>query len=110
MGSSEDLEYTVSQQGNRAIVAVRGELDVATGPSLSAAVSALTTDGLAGVVVDLEHVTFVDSKGLSALLESHRAATEREMTLSVVNLQPAVRRLFRITGVDMVLMDGDARS
>ena len=106
MGSSEDLEYTVSQHGNRAIVAVRGELDMATGPSLSAAVSALTTDGLAGVVVDLEHVTFVDSKGLSALLESHRAATEHDMTLSVVNLQPAVRRLFRISGVDTVLMDG----
>jgi len=108
MGSSEELQYTVSQEGNRAFVAVRGELDVVTGPSLSAAVTALTTDGLAGVVVDLEHVTFVDSKGLSALLESHRAATDREMTLKVVNLQPAVRRLFRVTGVDRVLMDADA--
>ena len=99
---------TVSQQADRVRVAVRGELDVASGPTLSDAVSALTRDGLAGVVIDLDAVTFVDSKGLSALLESYREATERDMTLRVVNLQPAVAKLFRITGVDAVLVDDEA--
>jgi anti-sigma B factor antagonist len=99
---------TVSQQADRVRVAVRGELDVATGPTLSDAVLALTRDGLAGVVIDLDEVTFVDSKGLSALLESHREATERDMTLRVVNLQPAVAKLFRITGVDALLLDDEA--
>jgi anti-sigma B factor antagonist len=108
METTEEFEVTVRQQANRAMVEVRGELDVATGPTLSDAVSALTRDGLAGVVIDLDGVTFVDSRGLSALLESHRAATERDMTLRVVNLQPVVAKLFRITGVDAVLLDGEA--
>jgi anti-sigma B factor antagonist len=106
--TSEEFEYSVNMRGDQAVVAVRGELDAATGPSLSAAVSALTTDGLSGVVVDLDHVSFVDSKGLSSLLESHREATQHDMTLTVVNLQPAVARLFRMTGCDAVLLDGDA--
>jgi anti-anti-sigma factor len=108
MGTSEEFAVSVSQLGDRATVEVRGELDAASGPSLSDAVSALTRDGLAGIEIDLSRVTFVDSKGLSALLESHREAGSRDMTLRVVNPQPAVARLFRITGVDTVLADGEA--
>jgi anti-sigma B factor antagonist len=108
METSEEFVVTISQQADRARVEVRGELDVATGPALSDAVSALTGDGLAGIVIDLDGVTFVDSRGLSALLESFREATDRDMTLRVVNLQPAVAKLFRITGVDAVLVDGEA--
>ena len=108
METSEEFSVTVSQQSDRAMVEVRGELDVATGPTLSDAVSALTRDGLAGIVIDLDGVTFVDSKGLSTLLESYREATEQDMTLRVVNLQPPVAKLFRISGVDAVLLDGQA--
>ena len=110
MDADEDFQYTVTTSRDRATVAVQGDLDAATGPRLSAAVSALTTDGLAGVVVDLDRVSFVDSRGLSALLESHRAVTGRDMTFTVVNLKPAIQRLFRITGVQHVLLDGDTPS
>ena len=108
METSEDFAVTIGQQADRAIVEVRGELDAATGPTLLDAVSNLTHDGLAGVVIDLDGVTFVDSRGLSALLDSHREARERDMTLRVVNLQPPVAKLFRITGVDALLLDGQA--
>ncbi len=108
MHAGEEFACTVSQESDRADVRLRGELDVATGPSLVDAVVALTGDGVNRVVIDLEHVTFVDSKGLSALLESHRTASDHDIGLTVVNLQPAVQRLFRITGVDAVLLDGQA--
>jgi anti-anti-sigma factor len=108
METGEEFGVTVSQRGDHAIVEVRGELDAATGPTLSDAVSVLTRDGLADVVIDLDEVTFVDSRGVSALLEAHREATEQDMTLRVVNLQPAVARLFRITGLDAVLLDGES--
>jgi len=109
MSTTEEFEYTVTRSGDHVTLAVRGELDAATGPSLSDAVTALSSDGVARLVVDLDHVTFVDSRGLSALLESHRVATERDTGFAVVNLQPAVQRLFRITGVDVLLLDGDAQ-
>jgi anti-sigma B factor antagonist len=108
MGPSAEFAVTVSQRADCAMVEVQGELDAATGPTLLDAVSALTRNGRTGVVINLDEVPFVDSRGLSALLESHREATERDMTLRVVNPQPAVAKLFRITGVDAVLLDGEA--
>ena len=110
MGASEDFEYTVTKSSGLATVSVRGEIDAATGPSLTEAVNALTHDGVSRLVIDLDHVTFIDSRGLSALLESHRAVTARDMTFAVVNPQPSVQRLLRMTGVDAVLSDGDAET
>jgi len=108
MGTSGECSFTVVQEASRATVVIRGELDAATGPTLSRAVSVLTRDGLTDIVIDLDEVTFMDSRGLSALLESHRDAAERDMTLRVVNLQPSVAKLFHITGVDAVLLDSEA--
>jgi len=105
MGTSDDFAYTVTLRDGRATVGVRGDLDAATGPVLSDAVTALTNDGLSHVVIDLNDVTFVDSRGLSSLLMSHRTASDNDITLTVVNLHPTVARLFRITGVDAVLLD-----
>ena len=107
MGTSEAFEYTVKLRDGFATVEVRGEVDAFSGPSLADAVMALTSDGLSRIVIDLEHVTFIDSKGLSALLLSHRSATENDIVLTVEHLQPAVERLFRISGVDAVLVDPD---
>ena len=75
MGTGEDIEYAVTKSGQDATLSVRGEIDAATGPSLTEAVTALTHDGVTRLVIDLDHVTFIDSRGLSALLESHRAVT-----------------------------------
>ena len=110
MGTSEDFEYTITKSGDDATVSVRGEIDAASGPSLTEAVSALTSDGMARRVIDLDHVTVIDSRGLSALLESYRAVTSSDMAFAVVNPPPSVQRLFRMTGVDAFLLDGDAAS
>jgi anti-sigma B factor antagonist len=105
MGPSEEFAYTVTLLGERATVEVRGDLDAASGPALADAVTALTNDGLAQVVIDLHDVAFVDSRGLSSLLVSHQTASDKNIALSVINLHPTVARLFRITGVDALLLD-----
>ena len=108
MSTGEVFEYTVRKSGDDATVTVWGEIDAASGPSLTEAVTALTHDGVSRLVIDLDHVTFIDSRGLSALLESHRAVTASDMQFAVVNAQPTVQRLFRMTGIDAVLTNGDA--
>jgi anti-sigma B factor antagonist len=110
MATSEDFAVAITRQDDHATVEVRGELDAATGPTLSDAVAELTNDSLASVVIDLDNVTFVDSRGLNVLLELHRQAVNRAMAFSVVNVRPPVDRLFRISGVDAVLLDGEPLS
>ena len=109
MGQSEEFAVTVSQRADCAMVEVQGELDAATGPTLVDAVSALTRNGLHRRGDRSRRRSRSWTPGDSArCLESHREATERDMTLRVVNPQPAVAKLFRITGIDAVLLDGEA--
>ena len=45
------------------------------------------------MVIDLAHVTFVDSSGLGALIVARESARERGGSVSLVSPPPLVRRL-----------------
>lgn len=54
----------------------------------------LTTDTL---VVNLDHVAYVDSSGLSILVASYTSAKERGATMKLAAVNDTIRDLFRIT-------------
>ena len=83
-----------------AIIDVRGELDVTT----VAAFRALLADTIARqqparVVVDMLHVTFMDSTGIGALVVGYNAAREIGSEFVVRNPSPFVHRQLHITGL-----------
>jgi len=79
------------------IVEVVGEIDMATAPELSTAISA-AAEGVERVVVDLTEVTFLDSSALNALVHSQRELADREIGLRLVSPSDrVVRRVFEIT-------------
>ena len=57
-----------------ALVAFRGELDVAAAPRAVAALRAQLDAGVRDLLVDLDRVTYLDCAGLTALVEVARAA------------------------------------
>jgi anti-sigma B factor antagonist len=83
---------------------VDGEVDVSSAPGLldSILCAALASDHRQ-VVIDLRHVTFVDSTGLGALIETHRRLSRNGSHLVIVRPSGLVRRLFEATGLDSVL-------
>jgi anti-sigma B factor antagonist len=86
-----------STSGDVLVLAVTGEVDMATAPELARAIG-LVSDHARGVVVDFSDVTFLDSSGLNALVRGQRELAGREVSLSVV--VPAgspVLRIFEIT-------------
>ncbi len=83
------LQITTTTQGTWTLLIVRGDLDLATAPELSAAVErAGRSDGK--LALDLSEVRFIDSSGLRALLEIETAP-------AVVSPSPAVRDLLALT-------------
>ena len=83
-----------------AIVAVKGELDMATAPHLEQTIdSVIASVAARRVVVDLSEVGFFDSSALDVLVTSRRRLASREMTLHVVIPagQPHIRKVFEIT-------------
>jgi anti-sigma B factor antagonist len=82
------------------LLAVRGEIDIATSPRLIAALNELVTDSASAVVVDLTAVEFMDSTGLALLVRAQRRMRKRGRGFAVVCPDGPVRRIFEIT--DMV--------
>ena len=83
----------------RVIVTARGELDIETVPHLRTALDELSAVGWENVVLDLRELTFIDSTGLSLLLEADRAARRTGRSFAIVDGSPAVARLLELVGL-----------
>ena len=55
------------------------------------------------VAVDLAEVTFMDSTGLTTLMDAHVAAESNGWSFAVRRPSPAVRRVFELAGVTRLL-------
>jgi len=74
------------------VLAVEGELDVATAGLLREALGALLASGTAAVV-DLAEVTFADLRGIDPVLEAMADGSARGLAVSLRNPPPSVRRI-----------------
>jgi anti-sigma B factor antagonist len=96
------LELEVSNLGQYAVVAARGELDLTTVAEFRETLGGLIVDGQVNLVVDLQDVTFIDSMGLGALVGARRKAHALRGSFAIACRNPTVLRVFRLTGLDRV--------
>jgi anti-sigma B factor antagonist len=94
------FSLTVKQLGRATVIAVRGEMDLATVPDLELAIDAAIERPLLLLVLDLEGVTFMDSTGLACLV---RAMSRLEPLDVHLELWPSfdVRRVFELASVPL---------
>src|SRR4051794_4756008 len=83
----------------RVILAVAGELDLASVGALRAALNEVLAAGWENIVLDLRELTFIDSTGLSLLLKAERAARHADARFAIVDGSPAVARLLELVGL-----------
>jgi len=95
----EALTIRVRREQGCAVVAVAGEVDIATVTRLRERLLGLAASGCT-LVVDLDQVSFIDSAGLAALVGAARRAAAHGASLQVVCARPRTRQLFRLTGLD----------
>jgi anti-sigma B factor antagonist len=94
LGLTANWQVTEAQH----VLHLKGELDLPSSRKLVEALDELTP-GARRVLVDVQRVSFVDSSGLSALLQSRRRCEERGIEFKVTPGTPAVTRLLEITGL-----------
>jgi anti-sigma B factor antagonist len=100
MGSDEGIAVVTHHAvGRRSVLAVEGEVDLASVPLLADAVDAALEGGAAELWIDLTDTLFMDSSGLHALLDTRRRAAELNRRLAIVCPDGPVRRLFELAGV-----------
>jgi anti-sigma B factor antagonist len=76
-----------------------GSLDIATAPTVRAALLEASERGDHRLIVDLTKVEFLDSTGLGALIGGQRRAKEFSGDVRLVATEGQILRLLRITGL-----------
>ena len=90
-------------------VSVSGELDQSTAPELRTALAEVLDGRDGGVLVDLSECAFIDSTGLSLLVETKRHLSEESRRFGVCCPDADVRRLLELTGIDQAVGLFDTR-
>jgi anti-sigma B factor antagonist len=98
------LQLDISEDGpTRVVIAVTGEVDLASSPEL---VACLLAHSDRDAVVDLSGVDFLDSTGINALIQGYHALRDAGHTLRTTGERPHVLKVFDLTGVTALFHDG----
>jgi anti-sigma B factor antagonist len=93
------VEIKSEHDGDAIVYRLSGSLDLATAPSLRAALIEAADEGKHDIIVDLSHLEFLDSTGLGALIGAHRRALENGGRVRLIVGEGPIQRLLTITGL-----------
>ena len=88
--------------GDRHVVAVRGEIDLFTAPELKQRLTDAIEAGKRRIVVDLSETSFLDSTALGVLIGAVKRLRSDDGALVVVNVDQSIAKTFEITGLDQI--------
>ncbi|MBI3948123.1 MAG: STAS domain-containing protein [Armatimonadetes bacterium] len=89
--------------GDPPVVALAGEVDLATAPMFEDAILALLKRGKESVAVDLGRVSYLDSTGVSVLMKAVKRCRKRGGDLVVVGISDRALRVMRLLNLDRVV-------
>ena len=100
-GASQRFVAATEQLENGTpVVSVMGEVDLATAPALEQTLLGAAEDRTGEVIVDLTGCSFLDSRGLGALIATRGRLERSNRWLALVLSKPSVLKIFRITQFD----------
>jgi anti-sigma B factor antagonist len=77
----------------------RGELDIASAPSVEQLTGELCADGASEIVLDLSALAFIDSAGLEAIEQSRTLCEQHECGFCLIPGVKNVERLYELDGL-----------
>lgn len=98
------LTLSHQQTDGDAVIALDGELDLASAPDLAELAGELVRNGADNIIVDAERLSFCDSSGLRILVSIANDLRPTGGRVAIVNPQPIVLRVLELTGLDRTVM------
>ncbi len=92
------MEITITQDGNKATLALKGKLSVATSPDLDAAIHNLPIE-TTQFVLDLPALDYISSAGLRVLVSTEKLANQRDGSMLLLHPNEEVNEVFDMTGL-----------
>jgi anti-sigma B factor antagonist len=97
------LDIEIAEEQDSIVVRVAGDLDMWTSPKLMNVFTGIENEKNKRLQLDLAEITFLDSEAIKILIKGQRLLEEKSIRLSISACSPYVEKVFRISGVDMLL-------
>jgi len=93
------MEVTLKQVNDCELVTVNGRIDSFTSPQLSEALTAITSQNIFKIVLDLNEVTYVSSAGLRVLIDIQKKCKKSNQgEVLLVNIPHRVYETLELAG------------
>lgn len=103
------FEVGVEEDGTTTVIRVAGELDLATSPALREACDTAIERKSETVRLDLSGVSFLDSTGISVLVQTHKQLDAQGGALVLYGLRDQIRRVLDVAGLGAFFRVADER-
>ena len=91
------MEISKNLDGAKLTIAIKGNLDTVTSPSLQKEVDALGA-GVKELVFDFVELEYISSAGLRVMLTANKKMLAAGGAMTIANANPAVKEVFDMTG------------
>lgn len=98
-----DLAIRVEGDGDRRVVRLSGQCDLASAPQLREAFQELAPPAVKTVVVDASELDFIDSTCLGIVFGALRRLRDGGGDLTLTGVDGVVRRVLEVSGLDQVI-------
>jgi anti-sigma B factor antagonist len=99
MAAVPDFKLSEQRVDGRVVIAVSGEIDLATVGALNSAVARAVQSSARDLWIDLTDVEFIDSTGLTAVVRAHKALDDGRRRLAVICPAGPAHRAFEVSGL-----------
>jgi anti-anti-sigma factor len=89
--------------GGAVVIRPEGRLNMVAAPAFRDQLHALVTSGSSRLVVDLSHISFIDSSGLGALISGLKVARQAGGDLRIAKPTSQVETVLNLTNLNRVL-------
>ena len=90
-------------QSSAAIFVLKGELNNQTSGQLNQAIGKMLDAPATTLVLDMKEISFISSTGIGVIVKTRNALKQKGSDLTMVNIQPQVKRVFDIMQLTPIL-------
>ena len=96
------MSYKISEEGNVATVHLDGEIDMDVTEKAKEVIMPLIESGKE-VHLNLKEVQYMDSSGISVLIESHQKALEKNTKVIIKDVSKSVLKVIMMAKLEQIL-------
>ena len=96
------MTYKITEEGNTATIFLNGEIDMDVADKAKESIFPLVDAGKE-VHINLKDVSYMDSSGISVLIESHQKAQEKNTKVILKEISKSVLKVIMMAKLEQIL-------